>query len=88
MYKLLSSSRLHTYYIYTILQKAYFKYRMKRIKRKKKDGIDPISTAFDKMKVFILLLIYLVVLSTSAILNCQSPHIFFNFRGLRILPYG
>ncbi|KAL2509751.1 FtsH extracellular protease family [Forsythia ovata] len=30
--------------------KAYFKYRMKRIKRKKKDGIDPISTAFDQMK--------------------------------------
>ncbi|XP_059633376.1 probable inactive ATP-dependent zinc metalloprotease FTSHI 5, chloroplastic [Cornus florida] len=30
--------------------KAYLKYRMKKTKRKKKDGIDPISTAFDQMK--------------------------------------
>ncbi|KAK4484070.1 hypothetical protein RD792_011289 [Penstemon davidsonii] len=30
--------------------KAYFRFRMKRIKRKKKDGVDPISTAFDHMK--------------------------------------
>ncbi|GMP92514.1 hypothetical protein CsSME_00042709 [Camellia sinensis var. sinensis] len=30
--------------------KAYFKYRVKRIKRKRKAGVDPISTAFDQMK--------------------------------------
>lgn len=30
--------------------KAYFNYRLKRIKRKRKAGIDPISTAFDRMK--------------------------------------
>ncbi|KAG8365730.1 hypothetical protein BUALT_Bualt17G0002300 [Buddleja alternifolia] len=30
--------------------KAYFKYRMRKIKRKKKDGVDPISRAFDHMK--------------------------------------
>lgn len=29
---------------------AYFKYRLKRIRRKKKAGIDPIKTAFDDMK--------------------------------------
>uniref|UniRef100_A0A5B7C2I5 CARD domain-containing protein n=1 Tax=Davidia involucrata TaxID=16924 RepID=A0A5B7C2I5_DAVIN len=30
--------------------KAYLRYRVRRTKRKKKDGIDPISTAFDQMK--------------------------------------
>nr|GMD65484.1 probable inactive ATP-dependent zinc metalloprotease FTSHI 5, chloroplastic isoform X1 [Ipomoea batatas] len=30
--------------------KAYFKYRTGKIKRKKRAGIDPISTAFDQMK--------------------------------------
>ncbi|KAL3651045.1 putative inactive ATP-dependent zinc metalloprotease FTSHI 5, chloroplastic [Castilleja foliolosa] len=30
--------------------KAYFKYRIKKIKRKRRDGVDPISTAFDHMK--------------------------------------
>ncbi|XP_031283829.1 probable inactive ATP-dependent zinc metalloprotease FTSHI 5, chloroplastic [Pistacia vera] len=30
--------------------KAYFKFRVRRIKRKKKAGIDPIRTAFDRMK--------------------------------------
>ncbi|KAL5837670.1 hypothetical protein ACOSQ3_014839 [Xanthoceras sorbifolium] len=30
--------------------KAYFNYRVRRIKRKKKAGVDPISTAFDRMK--------------------------------------
>ncbi|KAK6915313.1 ATPase, AAA-type, core [Dillenia turbinata] len=30
--------------------KAYFRFRMRRIRRKKKDGIDPIRTAFDQMK--------------------------------------
>ncbi|XP_073314829.1 probable inactive ATP-dependent zinc metalloprotease FTSHI 5, chloroplastic [Primulina huaijiensis] len=30
--------------------KAYFKFRMRRIKRKKRAGVDPISTAFDHMK--------------------------------------
>lgn len=30
--------------------KAYFKYRVKRVKRKRKAGVDPISTAFDQMK--------------------------------------
>ncbi|KAI3453265.1 hypothetical protein Pfo_009928 [Paulownia fortunei] len=30
--------------------KAYFRYRIKKIKRKRKDGVDPISTAFDHMK--------------------------------------
>ncbi|KAK2638007.1 hypothetical protein Ddye_025802 [Dipteronia dyeriana] len=30
--------------------KAYFKYRVQRIKRKRKAGVDPISTAFDRMK--------------------------------------
>ncbi|GAV83010.1 AAA domain-containing protein/Peptidase_M41 domain-containing protein [Cephalotus follicularis] len=30
--------------------KAYFNYRVRRIKRKKKSGIDPIRTAFDRMK--------------------------------------
>ncbi|XP_012839642.1 PREDICTED: uncharacterized protein LOC105960020 [Erythranthe guttata] len=30
--------------------KYYFRYRIRKIKRKKKDGVDPISTAFDNMK--------------------------------------
>ncbi|XVE62702.1 hypothetical protein DITRI_Ditri06bG0140900 [Diplodiscus trichospermus] len=30
--------------------KGYFNYRLRRIKRKKKAGIDPIRTAFDRMK--------------------------------------
>ncbi|XP_009588245.1 probable inactive ATP-dependent zinc metalloprotease FTSHI 5, chloroplastic isoform X2 [Nicotiana tomentosiformis] len=30
--------------------KAYFRFRTRRIKRKKKAGVDPISTAFDQMK--------------------------------------
>ncbi|KAK3172166.1 hypothetical protein Dsin_033173 [Dipteronia sinensis] len=30
--------------------KAYFRYRVQRIKRKRKAGVDPISTAFDRMK--------------------------------------
>lgn len=30
--------------------KGYFKYRMRRSRRKKKEGVDPISTAFDQMK--------------------------------------
>ncbi|KAK4851831.1 hypothetical protein QYF36_018762 [Acer negundo] len=30
--------------------KAYFKYRVQRIKRKRKAGVDPISSAFDRMK--------------------------------------
>ncbi|KAK2972761.1 hypothetical protein RJ640_019409 [Escallonia rubra] len=30
--------------------KAYFKYRMQSTRRKKKAGVDPISTAFDQMK--------------------------------------
>lgn len=37
--------------ICVILQKAYFRYRFKTIKLKKKAGVDPISTAFDQMKV-------------------------------------
>ena len=40
-----------SYHFYFILQKAYFKYRVTRTKRKKKAGIDPIRTAFDQMKV-------------------------------------
>lgn len=35
----------------SILQKAYFNYRVRRIKRKKKAGIDPIKNAFERMKV-------------------------------------
>ncbi|KAL0446602.1 UNVERIFIED_CONTAM: putative inactive ATP-dependent zinc metalloprotease FTSHI 5, chloroplastic [Sesamum latifolium] len=30
--------------------KAYLRYRRKKIKRRKKDGVDPISTAFENMK--------------------------------------
>lgn len=33
-----------------MLQKAYFNYRVRRIKRKKKAGIDPIKNAFERMK--------------------------------------
>lgn len=43
------------YYFCVILQKAYFKYRLRSIKRKKKAGVDPISTAFDQMKVHTLI---------------------------------
>lgn len=35
------------------LQKAYYKYRMRRTLGRKKAGIDPIRTAFDQMKVYI-----------------------------------
>ncbi|KAL0372856.1 UNVERIFIED_CONTAM: putative inactive ATP-dependent zinc metalloprotease FTSHI 5, chloroplastic [Sesamum calycinum] len=31
-------------------KKAYLRYRRKKIKRRKKDGVDPISTAFEHMK--------------------------------------
>lgn len=37
---------------FSILQKAYLKYKIRKIKRKKKAGIDPIRTAFDGMKVY------------------------------------
>ncbi|KAK4423260.1 putative inactive ATP-dependent zinc metalloprotease FTSHI 5, chloroplastic [Sesamum alatum] len=30
--------------------KAYFRYRMRKIRHRKKDGVDPISTAFEHMK--------------------------------------
>lgn len=75
MYKLLFSSRLYIYYIYAILQKAYFRYRVKKIKRKKKDGIDPISTAFDQMKVINLFTIYLIVVDI-CYNNLPKPSLF------------
>lgn len=37
--------------LYSTLQKGYFNYRLRKIKRKKRAGIDPIRTAFDGMKV-------------------------------------
>lgn len=39
-------------YLHALLQKAYLNYRVRRIKLKKKAGIDPISAAFERMKVY------------------------------------
>lgn len=32
------------------MQKSYFTYRKRRIKQKRRAGVDPIKTAFDRMK--------------------------------------
>lgn len=40
-----------TYYFTVNLQKYYLNYRVKSIKNKKKAGVDPITRAFEQMKV-------------------------------------
>ena len=59
------------YHFYVILQKAYFKYRVMRAKRKKKAGIDPIRTAFDQMKVYFWQSIY-IFFSYNIVMNMFS----------------
>lgn len=34
-----------------ILQKYYISQKLKKIKQRRKDGVDPIKTAFEQMKV-------------------------------------
>lgn len=41
----------HYYFFFAIFQKYYIKQKLRRIKSKRQDGVDPIKTAFDKMKV-------------------------------------
>lgn len=38
-------------FILAILQKYYISQKLKKIKQRRKDGVDPIKTAFEQMKV-------------------------------------
>lgn len=48
-YLFLKLFKIIMYFLY--LQRFYFKYKLYRTIRRKKEGIDPIRSAFDQMKV-------------------------------------